>query len=68
MAAALQRILVALLKNNIVLLPSGWWLVDRDGELGWAPASYLEPTDDGSEDTITTQTFGPGEGEGFYRN
>ena len=39
----------------------GWWLVDRDGELGWAPASHLEPTDDGAEIT-SSRTFAPGQG------
>lgn len=39
----------------------GWWLVDRDGELGWAPASHLEPTDDGAEITAS-RTFAPGQG------
>ncbi|EDO39299.1 predicted protein, partial [Nematostella vectensis] len=27
----------------------GWWFVDLDGELGWVPASYLEPRDGTSE-------------------
>lgn len=40
----------------------GWWLVDREGELGWAPASHLEPTDDGLEIT-TARTFAPGKGK-----
>ena len=40
----------------------GWWLVDHDGELGWAPASHLEPVDDGSEVT-TSKTFAPGQGK-----
>lgn len=40
----------------------GWWLVDREGELGWAPASHLEPVDDGSEIT-TSKTFPPGQEE-----
>ena len=36
-------------------------MVDRDGELGWAPASHLEPTDDGVEITAS-RTFAPGQG------
>ena len=40
----------------------GWWLVDTDGELGWAPASHLEPTDDGDE-VISSKTFAPGQGK-----
>lgn len=40
----------------------GWWLVDHEGELGWAPASHLEPVDDGSEIT-TSKTFPPGQEE-----
>jgi len=40
----------------------GWWLVDREGELGWAPASHLEPTDNGSEIT-TSKVFPPGKGK-----
>jgi len=40
----------------------GWWLVDREGELGWAPASHLEPTDNGSEIT-TSKVFTPGKGK-----
>lgn len=40
----------------------GWWLVDRDGELGWAPASHLEPTDDGAEVT-SAKHFAPGKEE-----
>jgi len=40
----------------------GWWLVDREGELGWAPASHLEPTDNGSEIT-TSKVFAPGKEE-----
>ncbi|CAI8044018.1 Neutrophil cytosol factor 1, partial [Geodia barretti] len=26
--------------------PSGWWMVDASGALGWAPASYLVPVDE----------------------
>jgi len=44
-----------------LFLLQGWWLVDREGELGWAPASHLEPTDDGSEIT-TSNVFAPGKG------
>lgn len=40
----------------------GWWLVDRDGELGWAPASHLEPTEDGAEVT-SAKHFAPGKEE-----
>ena len=45
----------------------GWWLVDREGELGWAPASHLEPSDDGSEVT-TSKVFAPGKGELPFNN
>ena len=45
----------------------GWWLVDREGELGWAPASHLEPSDDGSEVT-TSKVFAPGKGELSFNN
>lgn len=37
-------------------------MVDREGELGWAPASHLEPTDDGAEIT-SSKTFAPGKGK-----
>ena len=36
-------------------------MVDREGELGWVPASHLEPTDDGVEITAS-RTFAPGQG------
>ena len=26
---------------------TGWWMVDANGMLGWAPASFLVPVDDG---------------------
>lgn len=44
-----------------IFFRQGWWLVDRDGELGWAPASHLEPTDDGAEVT-SAKHFAPGKG------
>lgn len=25
----------------------GWWMVDANGKIGWAPASYLVPVDEG---------------------
>ena len=28
---------------------TGWWLVDADGEVGWAPALFLEPADEMAE-------------------
>ena len=40
----------------------GWWLVDHQGEIGWAPASHLEPTDDGAEITAS-KIFAPGQGK-----
>ena len=40
----------------------GWWLVDHQGEIGWAPASHLEPTDDGAEITAP-KIFAPGQGK-----
>ena len=32
---------------------TGWWLVDADGEVGWAPALYLEPADEMSETEVS---------------
>ena len=40
---------------------SGWWFVDLDSEVGWVPASYLEPRD-GSMDDQVLETFQEGEG------
>ena len=37
-------------------------MVDHQGEIGWAPASHLEPTDDGAEIT-TSKIFAPGQGK-----
>lgn len=46
----------------ITVLPFlGWWFVDLDSELGWVPASYLEPRD-GSMDDQVLETFEEGEG------
>ncbi|KAM7440261.1 osteoclast fusion [Porites harrisoni] len=42
----------------------GWWFVDLDGEVGWAPASYLEPRD-GSEDDQVLEVFKEGEEETY---
>ena len=28
-------------KNISLIIIQGWWLIDVQGELGWAPASYL---------------------------
>jgi len=44
---------------------TGWWLVDADGEVGWAPALFLEPADaDDSSDVFNNnvQTFPIGKG------
>lgn len=42
----------------------GWWLVDADGEVGWAPALFLEPADEMAEvSNVTTYAMGRGE---FY--
>lgn len=41
----------------------GWWLVDADGEVGWAPALFLEPADEMAEVTPNVQTFDIGQGE-----
>lgn len=44
----------------------GWWLVDADGEVGWAPALFLEPADEISDaDVSHVQTFPIGRGEVF---
>ena len=32
---------------------TGWWLVDADGEVGWAPALYLEPADEMSDTEVS---------------
>lgn len=42
----------------------GWWLVESEGEVGWAPALYLEPADEMTE-YGNIQTFQVGRGE-FY--
>ena len=31
----------------LVLHCVGWWMVDANGKIGWAPASYLVPVDEG---------------------
>ena len=40
---------------------TGWWLVECDGEVGWAPALYLEPTDE-MADVSNAQKFQVGKG------
>ena len=40
----------------------GWWFVDLDSELGWVPASYLEPRD-GSMDDQILEIYEEGEGK-----
>ena len=36
---------------------SGWWLIQTpDGASGWAPASYLQPTDTCTDDELTQIT------------
>ena len=40
----------------------GWWFVDLDSELGWVPASYLEPRD-GSMDDQILECYEEGEGK-----
>lgn len=40
----------------------GWWLVECDGEVGWAPALYLEPADE-MADASNVQKFPVGRGE-----
>lgn len=42
----------------------GWWFVDLDSELGWVPASYLEPRD-GSMDDQILECFEEGEEETY---
>ena len=32
---------------SLSLSLKGWWMVDANGALGWAPASYLVPLDEG---------------------
>ena len=40
---------------------TGWWLVESDGEVGWAPALYLEPVDE-MADASNVQKFPVGRG------
>ena len=43
----------------------GWWLVDCDGDIGWVPASFMQPTAGGTnnnDDDIITESFPPGRG------
>lgn len=40
---------------------TGWWLVECDGEVGWAPALYLEPADE-MADASNVQKFPVGRG------
>ncbi|PFX17297.1 SH3 and PX domain-containing protein 2A-like isoform X2 [Stylophora pistillata] len=42
----------------------GWWFVDLDKEVGWVPASYLEPRD-GSMDDQVLEIFEEGEEETY---
>ena len=46
----------------LTFFSQGWWFVDLDGEVGWAPASYLEPRD-GSEDDQVLKVFKEREGK-----
>ena len=41
--ASLCNLMIVIHRNII----PGWWMVDASGKLGWAPASYLVPVDDG---------------------
>lgn len=44
---------------------AGWWLVDCDGDIGWVPASFMQPTAGGTnnnDDDIITESFPPGRG------
>ena len=41
---------------------TGWWLVESEGEVGWAPALYLEPADEMTE-YGNIQTFQVGRGK-----
>lgn len=44
---------------------AGWWLVDCDGDIGWVPASFMQPTTGGTnnnDDDIITESFPPGRG------
>jgi len=45
-----------------VFVSAGWWFVDLDSELGWVPASYLEPRD-GSMDEQILEIYEEGEGK-----
>lgn len=49
-------------KTVILFVFEGWWFVDLDSELGWVPASYLEPRD-GSMDDQILECFEEGEGK-----
>ena len=42
-------------------MSTGWWLVEADGEVGWAPALFLEPADEMGE-ISDVQTFPIGRG------
>ena len=39
-------------KTAVLFVFAGWWFVDLDSELGWVPASYLEPRDGSTDDQI----------------
>lgn len=47
---------------RVVFVSAGWWFVDLDSELGWVPASYLEPRD-GSMDEQILEIYEEGEGK-----
>ena len=49
----IYRTEISLVKNQIVDVleksENGWWLVQIDSRQGWAPATYLEPINQGDE-------------------
>lgn len=52
----------SLYNSRIVFVVEGWWFVDLDSELGWVPASFLEPRD-GSMDDQVLEIYEEGEGK-----
>lgn len=36
-------------KQVIIVLPIGWWLIERKKKVGWIPSSYLKKTNADSE-------------------
>ena len=42
---------------------TGWWLVEADGEVGWAPALFLEPAEDDMAEMSNIQKFAVGRGK-----